>query len=85
MKFVNKKQVCAELGICGDTFKDWVRQGLPEYRIGRTILVKQEELASFIEGHGTGATAELVSSLVAEVLATPKRKREGRRSAGRQL
>lgn len=44
MNFINKKQVCEELQISGDTFQAWVARGLPEYRIGRIILVKRQEL-----------------------------------------
>lgn len=55
MNFINKKQVCEELQISGDTFQAWVALGLPEYRIGRIILVKRQELDKWIEAHSTAA------------------------------
>ncbi len=78
LTFLNRKEVCEKLRISIDTFEAWVRAGLPEYRIGRIIMVKQQELDGFIEAHGTAAQNELVSSLVADVLAKPKRQRKGR-------
>lgn len=68
MNFFNKKQVCKDLQISGDTFQAWVSMGLPEYRIGRIILVKKQELDAFIESHSSLA----VDTQIKELLDTMK-------------
>jgi excisionase family DNA binding protein len=64
IKFINRKEVCQHLQISEDTFVLWVRDGLPEYRIGRIIMVKPEELNQFIEAHGPIAMLKEVNQLL---------------------
>lgn len=64
MNFINKKEVCESLQISGDTFQAWVGLGLPEYRIGRIILIKREELDAFIEAHGSAVINQQIIQLL---------------------
>lgn len=65
--YVNKKQVCKELQISVDTFEVWVAGGLPEYRIGRITLVKQQELDAWIEAHGTAARNSRITAILEDM------------------
>ncbi|MBV5328077.1 MAG: helix-turn-helix domain-containing protein [Chlorobium sp.] len=64
MNFINKKEVCDSLQISGDTFGTWVGLGLPEYRIGRIILIKRDELEAFIEAHGSAAINQQINQIL---------------------
>ena len=64
VNFINKKEVCERLQISGDTFGTWVGLGLPEYRIGRIILIKRDELDAFIEAHGS----ETINQQIKQIL-----------------
>ena len=67
MNFINKKEVCESLQISGDTFGTWVGLGLPEYRIGRIILIKRDELDAFIEAHGSAIINQQIKLLLEDM------------------
>jgi len=53
-EFISLEDVAERLHVTVDTVRSWVREKqLPAYRIGRSYLVKPEDLEKFIESRRT--------------------------------
>jgi excisionase family DNA binding protein len=57
-------------GVADDTVRDWIQRGdLPEYRAGRHLRVRRDELDRFLSRRSTDAvTDEAIDSAVTSIL-----------------
>ena len=47
--FLNKQQACHYLGISNNTLDNWIKQGLPVMRIGKTVRFDKNELKLWLQ------------------------------------